>query len=243
MPHSRNAGAPRAFTLVELLVVIGVIAVLISILMPALSSARQQAQAVKCGSNMRQIFTALQLYSMDNRGFIPPYTATLTMPTAPTTIYPTWTNFIHDRNAASNNWKAPINFMADGGALYCPSQIRTQTSGAARASYGLNRRMYFPQTYPSPWVKLDTANNRYYALARTRRPTTMYLAGDNPVNSSGSQVPDMLYEATLTQTPDFRHKRKANILFHDGHVEALASKGMAFSSSYTYREPWWNSAN
>jgi prepilin-type N-terminal cleavage/methylation domain-containing protein/prepilin-type processing-associated H-X9-DG protein len=63
------------FTLVELLVVIGIIAVLISILLPVLGSVRKTAQAVKCGSNLRQCYQALELYIHDNKGFIIPVRA------------------------------------------------------------------------------------------------------------------------------------------------------------------------
>ena len=60
------------FTIVELLVVIGIIALLVSILMPALNRARQQAQTAQCLSNLRQIGAAVQMYANDNKGFLVP---------------------------------------------------------------------------------------------------------------------------------------------------------------------------
>src|ERR1700684_712304 len=68
MPRSRH----HAFTLVELLVVIGIIALLISMLLPALNRARAKANAIKCMSNLRTIAQALVAYSSDNRGYIVP---------------------------------------------------------------------------------------------------------------------------------------------------------------------------
>lgn len=72
MPVHQPATRTRAFTLVELLVVIGVIAILIGLLLPVISRARAQASAVKCLSNLRQIGLGLVLYSDQNRGCVIP---------------------------------------------------------------------------------------------------------------------------------------------------------------------------
>jgi prepilin-type N-terminal cleavage/methylation domain-containing protein/prepilin-type processing-associated H-X9-DG protein len=67
----RIAIAKPAFTLVELLVVIGIIALLISILLPALGRAREQANRIKCLSNMKNLGTALASYVAVNKGWMP----------------------------------------------------------------------------------------------------------------------------------------------------------------------------
>ncbi|MGN6626472.1 MAG: type II secretion system protein [Tepidisphaeraceae bacterium] len=68
---SRFSSKAKAFTLVELLVVIGIIALLISILLPALTKARGAAASVKCMANMRSIMQGMQMYASQNHDWIP----------------------------------------------------------------------------------------------------------------------------------------------------------------------------
>ena len=71
MSRNTNRDRTRAFALVELLVVIGIIALLISMLLPSLAKARRADQTLAGLSNLRQIGMSLQMYAGDNKDFLP----------------------------------------------------------------------------------------------------------------------------------------------------------------------------
>jgi prepilin-type N-terminal cleavage/methylation domain-containing protein/prepilin-type processing-associated H-X9-DG protein len=126
---------PRnAFTLVELLVVIGIIAVLVGILLPALTKARRQAQIVQCAAYMHNIGGALWSYAADNSGWLP---------AIPCDGY--WYQKRNGTAVAPENWmwdlSAPmrdvmVRYGVTHEAFYCPSNKETQDLGSTGGSMG-----------------------------------------------------------------------------------------------------------
>src|SRR5688572_2753262 len=129
-----------AFTLVELLVVIAIIAVLIALLLPALSSAREQSKTLACLSNLRQLAAAAHFYAHNNAGYYPPATALESRP--PITRGIAW-DFTTVHDAATGQTRVEPGLLWQGGThlavQQCPSyEGRSNSAGDPYTGYNYN---------------------------------------------------------------------------------------------------------
>ena len=110
---------PRAFTLVELLVVIGIIAILISILIPVLGKARESAQRTACLSNLREVDNALRMYATSYKDATPiGYVGDLKQFSYVMNINGTAT----PHTVTEMGFVAVAEFARNGKVFYCPSE-------------------------------------------------------------------------------------------------------------------------
>jgi prepilin-type N-terminal cleavage/methylation domain-containing protein/prepilin-type processing-associated H-X9-DG protein len=197
----------RGFTLVELLVVIGIIALLISILLPALQDARRRAATVKCAAHLREIGNGFQLYVHEHKGWMPParYMG------APynidgftyTSVPPYWPSFIarfvsNSQQGVASGTDANAAVHARNSVLWgCPSfqgYASNTTGGVNRVQtgYGMNRWPTFDYGYPATafpslseqtWIDVDGAGNivrgRWFRLTQWTRPSERALITDS----------------------------------------------------------------
>jgi len=141
----------RAFTLVELLVVIGIIAVLIGILLPALNRARESARIIKCMSNLRTIAQASMQYSIDNKNcFLP--SVIWKDGSGGSNKADWWAHLLTGRKyLPRQNVDSDSSPMAFGSVLVCPS-VQSDFTVANSAIDGIRRKV-------SDWVDPPSAQN------------------------------------------------------------------------------------
>ena len=220
----------RGFTLVELLVVIGIIAVLISILLPTLNKARLSAQNVKCLSNLRQLGQAFHMYASANKQFLP-YPTTLMIPNDNTQGF-LWFNAL-DPYLGSNKKGQENRSGVAADRTYKPYKQCPiyETFEGEKDSGNQSNTKEWARTYKMN-THLRHNNPFWYAkITEVRRSAEWVLIGDGvaldmnpfPGNFEAGQF-TMEVNDVAQANPAMRHTGKANICFVDGHAATMDLK-------------------
>jgi len=222
----------RAFTLVELLVVIGIIAVLISILMPALSKARTAAIQTQCLSRHRQLMYALLQYTQDNAGWAPPAATQVTDPpnTPPFNSPSAYTYWVRWQNkrflgryVGNNTEKSDSNGLSR--EVVCAAYRQDVNIAAAYNSddigIGVNVRYGCKWFRPQPgFVKFSSfrgATSEILTFIDTYNGYAWekYFFNDTGSTSMGSNTAGMVA---------YRHGMNTVVSFADGHSDVFSRK-------------------
>jgi prepilin-type processing-associated H-X9-DG protein/prepilin-type N-terminal cleavage/methylation domain-containing protein len=191
---NRNGASTVGFTLVELLVVIGIIAVLIGILLPALARARDHANTVKCMSNLRSVGQALFMYVGTNKGSMPIGFVSKgeSIPKAPAYQGETtdWSVLLLNEIARKGNVYDSNQTVGTGNpglrAIFmCPQVDRVVTSQAFVTHYSCHPRI-MPDLGTADYVKniMDPPGLQPYKLARIKRTAEIGVIWDSSINNS-----------------------------------------------------------
>ena len=217
--RSRAGFASRGFTLIEILVVVAIIALLISVLLPSLRKARDQARAAACMSQIGQICRAENLYQTSNKEWIPgsPITTGYYFATRPgTSANPAWNSFVPGFNRFVVEWmdfSTPLQALMYGGhSIPRPRSggelVATRRALFLKATDGLfncpsNSMLYGAHPTPGGWPVIRSVS--YLAMWTITRPgpgfvgrTTsefppldrkLHMKADDNVVSPSSYVP------------------------------------------------------
>jgi prepilin-type N-terminal cleavage/methylation domain-containing protein len=221
----------RAFTLVELLVVISIIALLLSILMPSLQKARQSAQTVVCKSNLKQMGYGFLLYSEDNNGYMPPSWLAFNGDATKNNFMPILSKYFGDKQKTTHG--AFYDKGVAGNKVWmCPNFKKLDDFAANPTciySYAMNLHQSFNFDYSSLSNCYKAINNRvkrtnvddpnfWAPLVKSmeiKRPSEKILVSD----AAGWHVEFNFSSFNLViSDPAVRHNKKVNVLLSDMSV-------------------------
>lgn len=206
------------FTLVELLTVIGIIAVLASILLPSLNKAKDQAQSIRCMGQVRQSGLAISNYANDHQNFRPAlYSGS---------VY--WGKVLVDYGYVSEKLNNSI--------LQCPNALPLTLDSSRNKTYGMMR--------DAPYRGIDEVltSSLPYRMDSSRFPSEDILIADSLrvyPDPSNIQVFTVYknYNATGTFQIQTRHLNNANLFFYDGHAGSFNLSRIKKLKTYNIPNP------
>ena len=256
MHRSKSVCTTHAFTLIELLVVISIIALLISILLPALQSARSAGRAVKCLSNQRQIGLGMAMYSNNFRDQLIPSGITVPVASSFTNIH--WATLLH----MGDYMKVPLDTSGSssnganesvGGGQYCPEGLFDRSTNYSPTSRtDEENRRYWSKWLPGTNLRVDTwyslnaalisgadAQDKFEAFPYTGMSDSqtdqsvlkLHSLGEIKKPSKLTSLADgsFIHNKWTEERIGARHKNftTTNVLFIDGHAATYPTKMLA----------------
>lgn len=226
----------KAFTLVELLVVIGIIALLVAILLPALSKSREQAIRIQCASNIRQWGQAFAAYGNENKGTFPYNGPAIPIVCPVGGKGMSWTSsivqdFYADYLLANHN----LSDREKNNVLFCPSQTwHREALNDAKLAGGLIGYFYMPHRIagvPSNPMVYTPAGNGWVEKKKLAQDNRMApIMSDMQQYNTGDKSWNRYSSHFKSNTP-----AGGNFLFEDGHVKWYNFDTIQLGST----EPGW----
>jgi len=202
-----NSPMHRSFTLIELLVVIAIIAILASMLLPALSKAREKAKGVTCIGNLKQIGLAIGMYADDYNGYFP-----ISCIDEPGTSYRRWEKEVAKYLSLPDDLDIRDEVYHTG-VLKCPSFLHTVANDAyCLGGYAWN---YAYCGYDDSATPYGTYTRR---VRNMKKPSETAIVGDGGENPNAWDTALLMPPSNGTSHVGWRHSNGVNITWGDLHV-------------------------
>jgi prepilin-type N-terminal cleavage/methylation domain-containing protein/prepilin-type processing-associated H-X9-DG protein len=212
----------KAFTLIELLVVIAILAILASLLLPALSKSKTKAEGLTCANNIKQLALAWTLYADDNNDLL------VNNHGVPETLArrQTWANNVQDWEASDDNTNLVLlsdsklgPFANRSTRIYkCPTDREPAPNGQRIRSMAMNAMVGNPGELTN---RFNPLYQQFFKKADLFSPAALFVFLDEQADTlNDGFFVNVLEEQAWGNFPGSYHQGGLNLSFGDGHVES-----------------------